>query len=76
MPTAPLIRLELAVMDNPFDPFRFESFLNVGERDQLQVLTQLAAQEELHLAFYGDDLNYRFTTTLATTSSNGSSSTR
>ena len=65
MPTAPLIRLELVVMDNPFDPFRFESFLNVGERDQLQVLAQLAAQEELHLAFYGDNLNYRFTTTIA-----------
>ncbi len=63
MPTAPLIRLELVVMDNPFDPFRFESFLNVGERDQLQVLTQLASQEELVLAFYGDDLNYRFTST-------------
>jgi hypothetical protein len=63
MPTASLIRLELVVVDNPFDPFRFESFLNVGERDQLQVLTQLASQKELHLAFYGDDLNYRSTTT-------------
>lgn len=64
MPTAPLIRLDLAVLDNPFDPFRFESFLNVAEQDQLQVLTKLAAQEELHLAFYGDNLNYRFTTTV------------
>ena len=64
MPTAPLIRLEMAVMDNPFDPFRFESFLNVGEWDQLQVLTQLAGQKELYLVFYGDNLNYRFTTTL------------
>ena len=47
MPTAPLIRLELVVLDNLLDPFRFESFLNVGEADQLQVLTQLAGQEEL-----------------------------
>lgn len=43
---------------------QFESFLNVGERDQLQVLTKLTVQEELHLAFYGDNLNYRFTTTI------------
>ena len=64
MPTAPLVRLELVVLDNPFNPFRFESFLNVGERDQLQVLTRLASQEQLYLAFYGDDLDYRSTTTI------------
>ena len=41
--------------------------------DQLQVLTKLAAQEEFDLAFYGDDLNYRFTSTVHTASSSGSS---
>lgn len=61
MPTAPLIRLELVVLDNPFDPFRFESFLNVGAPDQLNILAELAGQEELFMAFYGDDLSYHST---------------
>lgn len=61
MPTAPLIRLELVVVDQPLNPYRFESFLNVAEEDQARVLSQLANQNELHLAFYGDNLNYRFT---------------
>jgi len=65
MPTAPLIRLNLTVLDRPEDPFRFESFLNVAEDDQLLVLNQLASQDELFLAFYGDWLNYRFTASVA-----------
>jgi hypothetical protein len=36
----------------------------VGEQDQLGVLAQLAGQNELYMAFYGDDLEYRFTKTL------------
>ncbi len=61
MPTAPLIRLNLTIFDRPADPFRFESFLNVDDKQQLDVLTQLASQEELYLAFYGDWLNHRHT---------------
>jgi hypothetical protein len=61
MPTAPLIRLQLDVIDRPEDPYRFESFLNVAAEDQAQILAELANQEELHLAFYGDDLGYRYT---------------
>jgi len=61
MPTAALIRLQLDVMDRPEDPYRFESFLNVEAEDQAHVLANLANQEELHLAFYGDDLGYRYT---------------
>jgi hypothetical protein len=64
MPTAPLVRLEAFIFDNPIAPFRFESFLNVGDEEQLNVLSQLASQEELHLVFFGDDLEYRFTKTL------------
>jgi hypothetical protein len=64
MPTAPLIRLTLHILDRPQDPYRFESFLNVAEEDQLQVLTRLASQEELYLAFYGDWLDHRFTGTI------------
>lgn len=61
MPTAPLIRLELFILDRPENPYRFESFLNVAAEDQLQVLIQLANQDKLFLAFYGDWLNHRFT---------------
>ncbi len=61
MPSAPLIRLEMTIVDNPLNPFKFESFLNVANEDQAKVLTKMADQDKLHLAFYGDDLNYRFT---------------
>ena len=29
MPTAPLLRLELVILDNPTNPYKFESFLNI-----------------------------------------------
>ena len=61
MPTAPLIRLLLEVMDRPEDPYRFESFLNVAAEDQVEVLAELANQEELYMVFHGDDLGYRYT---------------
>ncbi|MCI0648007.1 MAG: hypothetical protein L0332_30840 [Chloroflexi bacterium] len=61
MPTAPLIRLELVILDNPRNPYRFESFLNVAEADQARVLARLAGQDRLYLVFYGDGLGYRFT---------------
>jgi hypothetical protein len=64
MPTAPLVRLELLVYDDPVNPYCFESFLNVAAPDQLDVLVQLAKQEELYMAFYGDDLTYRYTSVL------------
>ena len=60
MPTAPLIRLELVILDHPDSPFLFESFLNVAEDDQANNLAQLAGQDKLYLAFYGDDLEYRY----------------
>jgi hypothetical protein len=60
MPTAPLVRLAVEVHDIPLNPFLFESFLNVGEDDQLAVLNQLAGQDKLYFSFYGDDLEYRF----------------
>ena len=64
MPTAPLFRLQLDVIDRPEDPYRFESFLNVAAEDQAQILAELANQKELHLAFYGEDLGYRCTRTI------------
>lgn len=64
MPTAPLIRLLVHIHDRPADPYRFESFLHVGDDTQLDLLAQLAGQAQLHLAFYGDDLTYRYTKVL------------
>ena len=61
MPTAPLIRLEVTIVDNPLNPYHFESFLNVGQEDQARVLSQLAGQDQLYLAFYGENLRYRYT---------------
>ncbi|MGD8586081.1 MAG: hypothetical protein PVJ75_12080, partial [Chloroflexota bacterium] len=60
MPTAPLIRLELVILDQPASPYKFESFLNVADYDQARILAQLANQEQLYLAFYGDDLGFRY----------------
>jgi hypothetical protein len=33
----------------------------VAEEDQANILAQLASQDRLYLAFYGDDLDYRYT---------------
>lgn len=60
MPSAPLIRLEITIIDNPASPFRFESFLNIEDEDQARTLAILGSQEELSLAFYGDALQYEF----------------
>jgi hypothetical protein len=65
MATAPLIRLEMRVLDDPRNPFRFESFLNIADSDQAKCLTLLAQQDQLNLAFYGDELHYRFTKVIA-----------
>ena len=60
MPTAPLIRLELVIVDNPAGPHKFESFLETARKDHARVLAQLANQDQLHLASCGDRLSYRF----------------
>jgi hypothetical protein len=61
MPTAPIIRLEMAILDHPANPYVLESFLNVAQEDQFLILAQLASQDRLYLAFYGDDFDHRFT---------------
>lgn len=60
MPNAPLIRLLFVVLDNPRNPFQFESFLNVADEAQAQVLADLVKQEHFTMAFYGDDLSYQY----------------
>ena len=64
MPTAPLVRLEMTVIDNPFQPYKLESFLNVAADDQARILAQLANQDHLLLAFYGDNLEYELSLTV------------
>jgi hypothetical protein len=61
MPSAPLLRLQIDILYQPDNPYRFESFLNVAAESQAEVVAQLANQEQLYLAFYGDDLTHHFT---------------
>ena len=49
------------ILDDLLNPYKFESFLNVGQEDQARVLARLANQDQLYLAFYGDDFDHRFT---------------
>lgn len=60
MPTAPLLRLEFVILDNPTNPYKFESFLNVAEPDQANVLDELVRQDHFSLAFFGDALTYQY----------------
>lgn len=61
MPAAPMIRLELMVMEYLDNPFLFESFLNGAAEDQAAVLAHFTNQDRLYLTFYGDALDYRYT---------------
>ena len=61
LPAAPVIRLNLAILDHPQNPYRYESFLNIGDEDQARILEILVGQEELYFPFYGDDFGHRFT---------------
>ncbi|MBK8905342.1 MAG: hypothetical protein IPM53_29435 [Anaerolineaceae bacterium] len=60
MPTAPLLRLEFRILDNPTNPYKFESFLNIAEPDQAAVADALVRQDHFTLAFFGDDLTYQY----------------
>ena len=60
MPTAPLLRLEFLILDNPTNPFKFESFLNIAEPDQAAVLDEMLQQDHFALAFFGDALTYQY----------------
>lgn len=61
MPTAPLLRLEITIFDQPANPYRFESFLNTSREDDAQIVEQLGTQEDLYLAFHGENFTHRFT---------------
>ena len=60
MPTAPLIRFCALIVDNPYNPYRYEHFLNVEDRDQAHCLAQLVNQGELSFDFFGSDYEYAY----------------
>jgi hypothetical protein len=61
LPSAPVLRLRAMILDQPHNPYTFESFLNVGAETDARLLEQLFSQGELYLAFYGEDFTHRFT---------------
>jgi hypothetical protein len=61
LPTAPVLRLNLVILDDPQNPYRFESFLNIGDEDQARILETLLSQEKLYFPFHGEDCRCHFT---------------
>jgi hypothetical protein len=66
-PTAPVIRIELVIYDDPARPLAFESFINVEDRQQRSDYAALADQPELHMLFYDESLAHRLTKSVAHT---------
>jgi hypothetical protein len=60
MPTAPLIRLHLTILDRPHNPYRFEAFFNISNPDSCRILSEQLGQDSLVLAFLGGDLEHHF----------------
>jgi hypothetical protein len=61
MPTAPVLRLSLQIIDQTLNPYKLESFLNMGLVKEARVVATLGSQQSLYLAFYGQDITCRFT---------------
>ena len=60
MPSAPLVRFQAVILDNPWSPYMFEHFLNVADPEQTAILARLAGQEQLCFDYYGTDYEYRY----------------
>ena len=60
MPTAPLIRFRAAVLDDPYDPYALEHFLNVTDPTDARLLGQLVNQEGLIFVFFGQEYECRY----------------
>lgn len=56
-----VLRLRLSIFDRPGQPYRFETFLNVGDPDQLACGEQLLTQETLPLHFFDSQTEYVLT---------------
>jgi hypothetical protein len=57
--TAPVIRSILTLYDQPQRPLRFESFINIKDPAQRSDFADLAAQDQLTLLFYDEQLQHR-----------------
>lgn len=64
-PTAPVIRMEVIIYDDPERPLAFESFINVEDPQQRADYADLATQPELHMLFYDEALAHRLTKSVA-----------
>jgi hypothetical protein len=66
-PTAPVIRMEVIIYDDPARPLAFESFINVEDPQQRSDYASLAEQPELHMLFYDESLTHRLTKSVSHT---------
>lgn len=57
-----MLRLRVAILNRPeAPPFVFETFLNVGDKEQRGYLERLTLQPMLLFDFFGEDFTYRYT---------------
>jgi len=56
-----VLRLHLVIFDRPEQPYRFETFINVGASEQLACVRQLLLQETLQIHFFDSQTEYVFT---------------
>lgn len=64
MPTAPLIRFHLTILDQLQSPYCFETFFNLAKSESIRILSKQVQQDTLILSFLGDDLENRFSRVL------------
>lgn len=56
-----VLRFHLTIFDQPENPYRFETFINVAAPEQLACVMKLLAQETLLIHFFGRQTEYIFT---------------
>lgn len=55
-----VLRLHLTILDRPDNPYRFETFLNVADLEQLACVLKLLTQEILPMHFFDSRTEYVF----------------
>lgn len=60
-----VLRLHLVIFDRPQQPYRFETFINVGASEQLACVRQLLTQKTLQIHFFNSQTEYVFTKKLS-----------
>lgn len=56
-----VLRFHLTIFDQPENPYRFETFINVASPEQLACCMKLLDQETLQIHFFGSRTEYVFT---------------